>query len=59
MMQTEVPAPPSPPSLSEQALTAYGQNSGEDDLLSTLLSMLGDSGDSEWGSAYSAVNIKG
>ncbi len=58
MMQTEVPAPPSPPPMSEQALAAYGQNSGEDDLLSTLLSMLSGSEESEEQSAYASVNIK-
>jgi Ca2+-binding EF-hand superfamily protein len=58
MMQTERPAPPPPPPMSEQALAAYGQNSGEDDLLSTLLSMLSGSEESEEQSAYAAVNIK-
>jgi len=58
MMQAEMPAPPPPPPVSEEALAAYGQNSGEDDLLSSLLSMLSGSADSEEESAYTAVNIK-
>lgn len=58
MMQAEMPAPPPPPPVSEEALAAYGQNTGEDDLLSTLLSMLSGSADSDEESAYTAVNIK-
>ena len=58
MMQAEMPAPPPPPPVSEEALAAYGQNSGEDDLLSSLLSMLSGSADSEEESAYTAVNFK-
>jgi Ca2+-binding EF-hand superfamily protein len=56
MMQAEMPAPPPP--VSEEALAAYGQNTGEDDLISTLLSMLSGSADSDEESAYTAVNIK-
>jgi len=56
MMKAEMPAPPPMP---EQALAAYGQNSGEDDLLNTLLSMLGSNTESDEESIYNALNIKG
>jgi Ca2+-binding EF-hand superfamily protein len=56
MMKAEMPPPPPMP---EQALAAYGQNSGEDDLLNTLLSMLSSNTDSDEESVYSALNIKG
>lgn len=59
MMKAETPAPPPPPPMPEQALAAYGQNSGEDDLLNTLLSMLGSNASSDEESVYSALNIKG
>jgi len=57
MMKAEMPPPPPP--MPEQALAAYGQNSGEDDLLNTLLSMLGSNADSDGESVYNALNIKG
>lgn len=59
MMKAGMPAPPPPPPMPEQALAAYGQNSGEDDLLNTLLSMLGSNTESDEESVYSALNIKG
>jgi len=59
MMKAEMPAPPPPPPMPEQAMAAYGQNSGEDDLVNTLLSMLSSNTDSEEESVYNALNIKG
>lgn len=54
MMAANMPEPP--PTVSSKAITAYNQNSGEDDLMATLLSMLGESTDDE---TYSALNVKG
>lgn len=56
MMAANMPEPPSAPPVSEQAISAYNQNSGEEDLLSTLLSTLDDNSDEE---NSSLLNIKG
>lgn len=54
-MEGEGPPPPPPPS-SEDAMSAYGENSG-DDLLSTLMDAIGDSDDDSETSLASSISI--